>query len=80
MSTDVESPKPWNAVLRVAARRTLSALPWVWVAAMVPVVVEGAWKVRTIGRVTLIALAIVPIVFAVAVFVQRVPWTSHKAR
>jgi hypothetical protein len=38
---------------------------------MVPVVVEGAWDLRTIGRVTLLALATVPLVFAVAVAFQR---------
>ncbi len=80
MPTDAEGPKPWSDVVRVAARRTLSPTPSVWVAAMVPVVVEGVWKLSTIGRVTLIALAMVPLVFAVAVFVQRLPWTRQRTR
>ena len=80
MPAAAEAPKPWNEVVRVAALRTLSAIPWVWVAAMVPVVVEGTWKLSTIGRVTLIALATVPLVFAVAVFVQRLPWTRQRTR
>lgn len=59
----------WGAVLRLASRRTVGALPWVWVATMVPVVVEGAWKPQVLGRTALITLAIAPLVFAIGVAV-----------
>jgi hypothetical protein len=79
MSTETEPGRPWSDVFRRATATTARAAPWVWIAVMIPVVVEGAWRLRTIGRVTLLAVAALPLVFLVSVAVQRLPRSWYRA-
>jgi hypothetical protein len=80
MPADPQAYRPWSEILRRAGRTTLRAAPWLWVAAMMPVVIDGAWRLKTIGRVTLVAAAVVPLIFLVAVAVQRLPRSWYKPR
>jgi hypothetical protein len=47
---------------------------------MVPVALDGAWRLSTIGRVTLVAIEALPLVFVVAVAIQRLPRDWYQAR
>lgn len=80
MATNTQPGSSWRDVFRRASATTARAAPWVWIAVMIPVVVEGAWKLKTIGRVTLVAVAALPLVFLVAVAVQRLPRSWYRAR
>jgi hypothetical protein len=80
MSIELEPRRPWNEVLRRAAATTARAAPWIWLVVMVPVALEGAWRLSKIGRVTLVAIEALPLVFVVAVAIQRLPRDWYRAR
>jgi len=80
MSIDVEPRRPWNEVLRGAAATTAGAALWIWIVVMIPVAVDGPWSLSTIGRMTLVALEALPLVFVVAVAIQRLPRGWYRQR
>jgi hypothetical protein len=80
MPTNTEPRRPWSEVLRRAAMLTVRVAPWVWVTSMLAVVFEGAWTLSAIGRVTLVAIEVLPLLFLTAVAVQRFPRSWYRAR
>ena len=70
MSRAANARNLWREVLSPATSRTLAAAPWLWLAMMVPLVIDGHWSIVAVGRVTLLALPVLPVLFVIAVLAQ----------
>jgi hypothetical protein len=68
----------WKEIIRRASRTTLRTSPLVWALAMIPLVFEGSWNLRTVGLLTWLALAMLPVIFLLVVALQLLPrsWYS----
>ena len=68
----------WKQIVTRAARTTLRTSPLVWILAMIPLLFEGSWNLKTVGMLTVLALAMLLIIFLLLVALQLLPrsWYS----
>ena len=68
----------WKQIVRRAVRTTLRTSPLVWILAMIPLLFEGSWNLKTVGMLTVLALSMLPVIFLLVVALQLLPrsWYS----
>jgi hypothetical protein len=80
MLTGVEPRRPWGEVLRRAGGTTVRSAPWLWLTGMFVLVIERAWTLKAVGHVTVVAVELLPVLFLIAVAVQRLPRSWYRTR
>jgi hypothetical protein len=70
----------WRGIFRRAAVTTLRLAPGVWLLALMPMVFDWRWTPKQFGALTLVAIAMLPLLFSALVLLQLLPRGWYQRR